>query len=171
MIFSSIKFDLFEDSFPSCTDHSESINSIIKADCDRRISNSFDTSFLWARRVHKSLSTVLHSDTISDDYSIDSASDHNIVLFTPSQTFYFARMSWEGHSLRIFTSKELEYMQKIAWCCCKILTSVWKFNIVAVFEWIDVFKIAEWLSIFLKVKYPQFIRVSHHQMKTWRMEG
>lgn len=165
-----IKFYFLEKSFSCGTDHPQSINSIVVTNCYWWVNDPFNSCFLWTRRIHKSLSTIFHSHSIGNDNSIDSASNNNIVLFTPSKTFYLPRMPWKSHTLRIFSCEKFENMKLIAWSCSKVLSSIWKFDIRTVFKWIYIFKVTQRFSILLNIENSQFIWIGNYKMKTWRMK-
>ena len=150
-ILGTIKFYFFENPLSTRTDHTESIYCIVITYSNRWISNSFNTGFLWTWRIHQSFSTILHSNPICYDNSIYSAGNNDIVLFTPSQTFNFAWMTRKSHSLRVFSCVKFKNMQLISRCCCKVLTTIRKFNIRTVFKWIYVLKITERFTIFLNI--------------------
>jgi len=148
-IFSSIKFNLLKYSLTCCTYHTESIDSILRTNSYGRIRYSFYSCLFGTGRIHYPFTAVLHSNSVSNDDSIYSTSDNYIVFLTPCQTLYLSWMARESHSLRILSCEKFKDMQLISWCCCEVLTSVWKFYVWAVFEWVNVFEVTKWLTIFL----------------------
>lgn len=74
-IISTIKFNLFENSFITATHNSHCIDSIVIVDADRTIDKSFCSRLLGAVKIEKFGSTIFHSHSISHDDSISSTGD------------------------------------------------------------------------------------------------